>query len=323
MTSIVFSDPQHLGSPAFDAALIHGAQAAAWEWGQKVDFDLAINVVLSDSLQTASAGAAVNGATTVLVNPAYILKYVDQNSDYVPGDAVASGRDAADYPLLHELGHALGINREQMAPWLQDRAGVTYFMGGGAPIPLTSDGYRGHLGNGPADGLERDIMSGTAPNRSFEQIISPQDLQILTTGGRHLAVPAPAHHDDLVVLYQASLGRAPDAAGLAYWQAQVDAGMTLGRIAEAFMAQPEAQALYGAKSTEALVAAVYQQALGHAPDAAGSAYWVAELRAHRVAAGAFVEAVIEGARGADRAHLIHTAHDYDISLVGVLTILAG
>ena len=45
-------------------------------------------------------------------------------------------------------------------------------------------------------------------------------------------------------LYVGYFGRAPDAAGLTYWSAALDAGQSLTSIAAGFARSPEAQALY-------------------------------------------------------------------------------
>jgi hypothetical protein len=75
--------------------------------------------------------------------------------------------------------------------------------------------------------------------------------------------------------YQDVLGRAPDAAGLAYWQGQLaSGGATLSTIERSLTGSDE----YKATATAA-VTAIYRAALGRAPDAAGLAHWVAAMQA--------------------------------------------
>ena len=89
-------------------------------------------------------------------------------------------------------------------------------------------------------------------------------------------------------MYQAAFDRAPDTAGLAYWTAQLDAGTPLATMAQDFLGSPEFQATYGALSDGDFVAALYQNVLGRAPDAAGAAFWQQALAGGTSRAGVLV-----------------------------------
>lgn len=79
-------------------------------------------------------------------------------------------------------------------------------------------------------------------------------------------------------LYDAALGRLPDAAGLGYWTRAIDAGSaTLAGLAASFVASTEFVAKYGALSDSAFVSAIYQNTLGRPSDASGLAYWSDQL----------------------------------------------
>ena len=78
-------------------------------------------------------------------------------------------------------------------------------------------------------------------------------------------------------LYQAAFGRAPDAAGLAYWVGVLQGGTSLDGIAAGFLVSAEFQARYGSLDDAGFVNALYRNVLGRAADAAGSAYWTATL----------------------------------------------
>lgn len=88
----------------------------------------------------------------------------------------------------------------------------------------------------------------------------------------------------VIELYGAYLDRAPDATGLHYWVARSGEGMSLADIAKSFFNSAEAVAhrpvTHGAGE---LVTAAYQDVLGRAPDAAGLAYWTAEVQSGRMA----------------------------------------
>jgi Ca2+-binding RTX toxin-like protein len=79
-------------------------------------------------------------------------------------------------------------------------------------------------------------------------------------------------------LYQAAFNRTPDKAGLTGWVNGVDSGMTMLKVAAAFIESGEFKALYGAAPTDAqFVSLLYTNALHRAPDAAGLNYWVNQL----------------------------------------------
>ena len=80
-------------------------------------------------------------------------------------------------------------------------------------------------------------------------------------------------------LYQAAFGRAPDAAGLAFWSAQLHAGTSLAAVAADFIASPEFASRYGTPGNAGFVTDLYQNVLGRAPDAAGLTYWQGQLDA--------------------------------------------
>jgi serralysin len=78
-------------------------------------------------------------------------------------------------------------------------------------------------------------------------------------------------------LYQAAFSRAPDEAGLGFWIAFLDAGVSLRDVAAGFINSDEFRALHGSgTSTDytAIVTSFYENGLGRAPEAAGLAHWV-------------------------------------------------
>lgn len=67
--------------------------------------------------------------------------------------------------------------------------------------------------------------------------------------------------------YQSSLGRAPDAAGLEYWQGRAAGGISTDAIVGSIKNSPEAQ-----------LQALYKDVLGRPADAAGLSYWMERLK---------------------------------------------
>ena len=79
----------------------------------------------------------------------------------------------------------------------------------------------------------------------------------------------------VTLVYSNVLGRAPDAFGLAYWVAQLDGGsMTRGQVMVGFSESPEYQQT---SYNRVFVTMIYYGMLVRMPDAAGFAYWVAQL----------------------------------------------
>jgi hypothetical protein len=106
-----------------------------------------------------------------------------------------------------------------------------------------------------ATALASDV-SGTAQAATAAQLVGPQPVSSVTQA------------------YQEMFGRAPDAAGLTYWQGQLaTGGVTLSTLERAMAGTDE----YKSRATTT-VTAIYRSALGRAPDAEGLAFWVAMMQ---------------------------------------------
>ena len=102
----------------------------------------------------------------------------------------------------------------------------------------------------------------------------------------------------IIKLYIATFNRAPDTAGLKYWDR--DSGLEIEEIAQSFFDQPETQKLYPPDlPLDDFIEAIYRNVLGRAPDQAGFDYWKAKLKSKRLSRSVFIIAVINGARGKD------------------------
>jgi V8-like Glu-specific endopeptidase len=80
--------------------------------------------------------------------------------------------------------------------------------------------------------------------------------------------------EDVARVYLATLGRAPDVAGLEYWTAQIDdSHVPLNQVASSFTTSPEFIQDYGSLSNTAFVNQLYVNVLGRPADAGGASYW--------------------------------------------------
>lgn len=119
-----------------------------------------------------------------------------------------------------------------------------------------------------------DVVLQVDYDACVEQLAGYRPLDHLqfyrATNGEYVAVKtAPASMDDVTGLYTNLLGRDPDAEGLAYWEAQYNAGTSLSDIASAMMRSRE----YRDATAYLAVEDLYRELLDRAPDDAGFAYW--------------------------------------------------
>jgi hypothetical protein len=79
-------------------------------------------------------------------------------------------------------------------------------------------------------------------------------------------------------LYDATLGRAPDAGGLKNWVESIDSGsMTLNQTVAGFTGSPEFTGRYGNPDDVGFVTLLYRNVLGREPDATGMQTWTSAL----------------------------------------------
>ena len=129
----------------------------------------------------------------------------------------------------------------------------------------------------------RNLISGLGGN---DTLIGREGGDVLTGGGGDDlllgegfdAVYAPDEAATVFRLYQATLGRSPDATGLTNWSERLYTGeRSLPEVAQGFVGSPEFQATYGALGNEGFVTLLYQNVLGRDPDATGLANWSGRL----------------------------------------------
>jgi hypothetical protein len=109
-----------------------------------------------------------------------------------------------------------------------------------------------------------DIMKGQSTTLlSIDQAIQGLNTALLSA----MANPVNAATKAVNSTYQSALGRAPDAAGLAYWQQQAASGVSVDAITSAIAGSPEAT-----------IQGMYKTMLGHSADAAGLQFWLQQVK---------------------------------------------
>lgn len=91
-------------------------------------------------------------------------------------------------------------------------------------------------------------------------------------GGKAMVFAENFKEAGVATIYEAALGRAPDAPGLDFWLDAVRNGVTLERIAEDFLNSAEYKAL-PALDNQQFLTTLYKNTFNRAPDAEGFAWW--------------------------------------------------
>ena len=193
--------------------------------------------------------------------------------------------------------------------------GGRLFVGdGGHDVLTVNEGRRGDTVSLLANGDQAITHAG-----QVDTLQGVADVQFLD--GREVFDPAePAAQ--VLRLYQAALGRAPDQAGLHGWIGALEQGAPLSGLAASFLGSAEFAARYGTGlgtaglSPAAFVTALYQNALGRAPDAAGLAGWVGEISSGQVTQAQALVGFSESAENQARTAGQVAAGIWDVSEAG-------
>lgn len=144
---------------------------------------------------------------------------------------------------------------------------------------FVTDAYEALVGRRPTTS-ERSAAIAGLTDRSLTGFALLRQL-----AGRSDARPLA----ELTRLYQAALGRRPDAGGLLYWERELRRlGGNVNAIASAFGRSPEFRQVFGSVSDTQAVTLAYERTLGRTPSNGERSYWVGQLRA-----------------GVSRPHMIH------------------
>lgn len=118
-----------------------------------------------------------------------------------------------------------------------------------------------------AKGLDRgDVLFGIASSTEAAAVQGDTPLLVSDLGVTQIARA-----------YDVLLGRAPDQAGLVFWNEMENEGAGLGEIMSAMARSAEFQALTGSMDDVTYVQTLYSQALGREGDAEGMNFWTAAL----------------------------------------------
>jgi hypothetical protein len=148
-----------------------------------------------------------------------------------------------------------------------------------SPITITAPPSAGSGGTASAykvsdDGLGQ--MQVTSPGSAAPQLTQSAAGAFTLPDGEHGYFDPDGTGEDVARLFQAALGRHPDAGTISIFVAIDGAGLGLTTVAQDFLTSAEYQAKYAGESNAAFVSHVYQDALGRAPGN-GPNYWTSLL----------------------------------------------
>ena len=253
-------------------------------YGSKIDN--AVGGAGNDTFVLNTYGDSVNGgggANTVILEGTqaqYTYSQSGSTLTVVPSSSTLGGTDQlTNIQDITFAGSGTTVATISLAFAFTDTPGNQLYIGNGGHDTLAiNESRRGDtvsvLANGDqavTHGGQVDTLRGIADVQYFDgrEVFDPND-------------PAA----QVLRLYQAAFGRAPDQAGLHGWVGALQQGTPLSAVAGAFLGTPEFAARYGAGlSTTGFVTALYQNALGRAPDAAGLAGWVGQISSVQVSSG--------------------------------------
>ncbi|HEU4850817.1 MAG TPA: DUF4214 domain-containing protein [Telluria sp.] len=233
--------------------------------------------------------------------------YLNQNADVKA--MVASGQYASGLAHFLAVGQAQGrhgivagaiVNGDAGNDVIALREGNETAYGAAGADTLKgmggNDALHGGAGNDTLDGgegLDRGLYDGAAAGYTIAKagtgftvtdksgasgVDTLANVERLQFGDTAVALDIDSVGGQAYRLYNAVLGRTPDAGGLGYWMASMDKGMSLGQVASYMIAGDEFVKNFGANlSNQALVQTLYQNILDRTPEQAGLAYWVDAL----------------------------------------------
>jgi len=192
----------------------------------------------------------------------------------------------------------------------------------------TSQGNYAYTSNSGGYAIPLAMTSGSITVRAEGPALgAPQEYSV-TLAGTNVKVDFVSSTgssyslDYVQKAYVAYYGRPADPAGLAYWAVRMDAeGQSLDAVIGAFGSSDEFNRRYGGLTYTALVARIYQQALGRDPDPAGLDWYVAELQAGRRTLQSITLDVLNGATTAPDSTVV--ANRLDVAAYYTAKVAAG
>jgi hypothetical protein len=302
-------------------------------------YDLSTATVTSVGVtDTGLAGPGLNPAQTITVvgvsdsqntitlsmnsSSPFPFQLTDSVIGYAANSILVAGGNSnliADDFLLNDAGLAADIMGIISGAPISQGTSLTFTAtgntSGSTPPPPTPSGPSTPSGNVTVHGSHSQYVvasnngslyvQDTVVNRDGTQTL-PNDGTITFTDGTGVFDPTGTA-ENVARLYSATLGRAADDSGLAFWTSDVDNDhVPLSQVANTFSSSPEFISTYGSLSDSAFVQQLYQNVLHRPGDASGTQFWTGVLAAGS-SRGQVAESFAEGPE--NRANTLSIAGD--------------
>lgn len=172
----------------------------------------------------------------------------------------------------------------------------TLIGGAGIDAAVYAGNFAGYTIARAGDGFTVTDKSGA------EGVDTLREIERVVFGDKTIALDVDAGETGGTVyrLYQAAFARTPDLGGVGFWIAQMDRGMSLLEVTQAFLATPEYQKAYGgALSNTELVTRYYHNILDRAPEPGGLNHWVGVLDNKAASVAEVLAAISQSAENVD------------------------
>ena len=231
----------------------------------------------------------------VWVGPVVRIDFLNGHIDFA-GDSAAAQVVRVYATLLARPPDSVGLTYwvEQMAQGVSLAKVVEGFFGSHEFITrfggLTDEAlvvnlYREALGREPdAAGLAyhigtlRDGLDRAQVIVNF--VASPEAARIFEAENLAGVWVADSRKTLVGMAYDAVFDRPPEQEGLDYWTGRLAQGIDVRTLVEAIAGSAEFQALHARETNAEYVASIYRSTLEREPEAAGLAYWTAQLASH-------------------------------------------
>ena len=180
--------------------------------------------------------------------------------------------------MQHEDGKFYAIGQTEFADLWTASVAATRELNSG----YTFDDWGNPMGIVKASDGNNYIFSNVTSQDNNEQIFQNIFVSQLTvTPNLSVSFDVDGTAGQAYRIYRAAFDRDPmidDTAGLGYWIAQMDAGMSMTEVAARFIDSAEFRSLYGAAPTNGeFLTKVYNNVLDRDPDSGGYAWWTDQL----------------------------------------------
>ena len=137
--------------------------------------------------------------------------------------------------------------------------------------------YQNVLGR-PADAAGAQFWGGALASGASRGAVLIDFAESQENKANTISTAGNPNNAEVFRLYEAALGRAPDAGGQAFWSSSLSHGGTPPQVAQSLVGSAEFRQTFGNLSASDFVSTLYQNVLHRAADTAGLQFWTNSLQ---------------------------------------------